>query len=89
MAVKVKIQPVIVKNFPEQKIANYVLITDVFVKLVDEGIIATLHFLDNENALIETMSLALNNQEIENWTNTDMQLVDAILNKLALTKVEE
>jgi hypothetical protein len=88
MASKVNIQPVKVLEFPEQKFAHSVLFDKVEVKLKDEGAVVLYHLLDENNAMVyQNGIMELTNEEISEWTNTDEQLFDIVLQKLNLTKV--
>lgn len=90
MASIVKIQPVKVLEFPEQKFAHSVLFDKVEVKLKDEGVIVLYHLLDENNSLVfQNGLIELTNEEIAEWTTTDEQLFDIVLQKLNLTKVNE
>ncbi|MEW6006165.1 MAG: hypothetical protein AB1695_12710 [Stygiobacter sp.] len=90
MASKVNIQPVKVLEFPEQKFAYSVLFDKAEVKLKDEGAVVLYHLLDKNNSLVfQNGLMELTNEEIAEWTTTDEQLFDIVLQKLNLTKVNE
>lgn len=87
MAVKIDIQPVKVLKFPQEKYAHSILIEKVEVKLTDQGVLVVYHLLDENNSLLYQNGLIeLANEEVSNWTNTDEELIEAVLNKLNLTK---
>jgi len=87
MAVKIDIQPVKVLEFPQEKYAHSILIEKVEVKLTDQGVLVVYHLLDENNSLLYQNGLIeLANEEVSNWTNTDEELIEAVLNKLNLTK---
>ncbi len=87
MAVKIDIQPVKVLEFPQEKYAHSILIEKVEVKLTDQGVLVVYHLLDKNNSLLYQNGLIeLANEEVSNWTNTDEELIEAVLNKLNLTK---
>lgn len=85
-AVKVKVVPQVVKVFPEQKSVYYLLVENVEVKLVDNGVKALCHLLDENNSLIESFQIQLTNDEVSEWTTTDEQLIGIILHKLNLVR---
>ncbi len=83
----IKIKPVLVRVFPEQKYAHYLYVNAINVQLVDKGVIAITQLCDENGITItEQLPIVLSNDEIANWTTTDNELIDIIINKLQLEK---
>jgi hypothetical protein len=87
MEVSVKIEPIKVLVYPEEKYADTIVISEPTLKLIDKGLIVRIALLSSAGENLFDRYLELTNEELIVWTNSDEQLVNIILNKLNLTKV--
>lgn len=87
MSVIKNIQPVKVYTFPQDVYATKIMIGEVQVRLLDNGVTAHYFLLDDENRVVyDGGIIELSNDELSTWTNSDEQLIDIILNKLNLSR---
>lgn len=85
----VKIKSIEVQKYPVEKNAEYVRFLDPTVNLIDNGVRCNYELMDeNQNAIIHE-TVELTESEVINWTDTDEQLIDAMLYKLKLERFVE
>lgn len=84
----INIKPIEVSKLgTSKKVACQLVITNVNVNLVDDGVSGTFHLVNELGECVYNDGrFELDNDEILNWTITDEQLLDDILLKLELER---
>lgn len=86
----IKIKPIKVVEYPQQKYAHYLMISDIRVNLIDKGVKVVYSLLDEQMQVsYNTDIMNLTEEEIAGWNETDRQLLQIIINKLNLEVYEE
>lgn len=80
----INIKPIVVTQFPEVKTATKIIIHNVRVLLLNQGVTFEYILKDENDNFVFQGSGTLTEEEIANWVDDDTQLINTILNKLNL-----
>lgn len=80
----INIKPIVVTQFPEVKTATKIIVHNVRVLLLNQGVSFEYILKDENDNFLFQGSGTLTEKEIANWVDDDLELINAVLNKLNL-----